>query len=51
MEVHTLQEHFLTFNSNNISDKLKKVAEIELNEKESEIQEALNNLKDHLKSK
>lgn len=51
MEAKDSQEGLLPLNNHNISEKLKKVAEVELNEKESETQAALIALKDLLRSK
>ena len=51
METEDTQEGFLPLNYCNVTEKLKKVAEVELNEKESETQDTLNALKDLLKSK
>lgn len=51
MEIEDSHEGVLPFNSHDITQKLKKVAEVELNEKESEVENALNDLKDHLKSR
>lgn len=51
METEDSHEGLLPFNSHDITQKLKKVAEVELNEKESEVENALKDLKDHLKSR
>lgn len=51
METEDSNEGVLTFNFNDVNQKLKKIAEVELNEKESEVENALNDLKNHLQSK
>lgn len=51
METEDSHEGALPFNYHDVTQKLKKVAEVELNEKESETEIALNDLKDHLKSR
>lgn len=51
METEDSHEGALPFNFHDITQKLKKVAEVELNEKESETENALKALKDHLQSK
>lgn len=51
MDSDDTPEVFKTFNDNTINEELKKVAEIELNERESETVSALGTLKDLLRSK